>query len=135
MVNKIKIIPIKSDQVKELSKIYVRTFKGRGEKWTQKQATTLIKSYLKKQPDLALSASFKNRLVGGFICLIKPWWDGNHLVETVLFVDPKVQKAGVGKELLKALLIKARKKYKAIILEGITFAKLDFPLNWYKRLG
>ena len=33
------------------------------------------------------------------------------------------------------LRIKARKKYKAIILEGITFAKLDFPLNWYKRLG
>lgn len=133
--NKLKIVRLQPKQVKQLAKVYVESFRNKKENWNKKQATKLIKNYLKKQPDMVLAAIFKDKLIGGYLCLIKPWWDGNHLVETELFVDPKFQKAGVGKKLFKAMLLKSKKKYKATVIEGITFAKQNFPMNWYKCLG
>ena len=133
MENKIKVSTIKISQINKLAKVYVKAF-GK-EAWSLKQAEKLLNLYFNRQPDMFLIASINGDLVGGFCCLIKPWWDGNHLVETELFVDPKFHKTGIGRVLFKSLLARAQKNHKAVILEGITFAKTAFPLNWYKKIG
>ena len=135
MENKIIIKLIKPKDSEELAEVYVRAFKKRREKWTKKRAKELIASYLKKQPDMVFMAQRGNKIVGGFLCLIKPWWNGNHVVETELFTDPKFQKLGIGNELFKTLLKKADKRYRATVFEGITFSNTKFPMSWYGRLG
>jgi GNAT superfamily N-acetyltransferase len=135
MENKIRINIAGHEHIKELARVYVRSFRTRGEKWTLKRAEALIKDYISKQSDMVLAARIDNKIVGGFLCLIKPWFDGNRLVETDLFVDPKLIRRGVGAILLKEVLTRAKKNYKAVIVEGITFTNLDFPMSWYKRLG
>jgi|SRR3989338_3913516 len=135
MKNKFKIVSLKSSDVTEISKVYVRAYRTRGEKWTDKRASALIKSYLKKQPDMAIVAILDRRLVGGFFCLVKPWWDGNHMIETEIFVDPRAHKQGIGQALFQEILTRAKKKYEAVVFEGITFSKLKFPISWYNKIG
>lgn len=135
MEHKVKIIIIKPKHAVNLAKVYIASFRTRGEKWTLKRAEALIKDYISKQPDMAIAAVVDDKIVGGFLCLIKPWFDGNRLVETDLFVNPKIHQSGVGTILLKEALTRAKRNYKAVVLGGVTFTNLDFPISWYKRLG
>ena len=137
MVNKINIRLMKAKDLKKLADIYTRAYKiyGKWEKWNAKEAYKLLKYYLKKQSDLAFLAEYRGKIAGGFVAGIRPWWDGNHLTEGELFVDPDFQKKGIGKLLLKTVLEKSIKKYNATIWEATTFKKTVFPLIWYKNLG
>lgn len=106
-----------------------------GEKWTRATAYKLMKHFLLKQPDLAFIALLNNKIVGGFVAGIKPWWDGNHLVDGEIFVDFNYHKRGIGSELSKAMYAKAIKKYKIAGIDFVTFSKNNFPLKWYKSMG
>ncbi|MBO7504680.1 GNAT family N-acetyltransferase [bacterium] len=44
-----------------------------------------------RQPDLFFVAEVDGRVVGGIVSGIKPWFDGNRLVDGELFVDKKYQ--------------------------------------------
>lgn len=135
MKNKFVVVKaLGQSQIEALSEIYVRAFRTRKEKWTKKWAARLIRSYLTKQ-GTAFTACVSGKPVGAFLCRVKPWWDGNRLVETELFVDPRVQKSGVGKRLFREALMSAKNKFGVSFLEGVTFARREFPMRWYKRLG
>lgn len=95
----------------------------------------LLSYWLERQPDLAIVAEYNGRPVGAFVAGIKPWWDGNHLVDGEIFVHPDLQKKGIGTELSKALFKKALERYKVTNYDAITFNNHKFPLNWYKSLG
>ena len=84
---------------------------------------------------MAFVASYNGKVVGAFVAGIKPWWDGNHLLDGELIVDPDYQKKGIGKLLLKAILRKAINKYNVTVWEAVTFRKTKFPLSWYRKLG
>jgi len=45
---------------------------------------------------LAFLAEVNGKIAGGICGIIKPWWDGNHLVETELFLRPEFQRQKVG---------------------------------------
>jgi len=137
MASKIKVRPMKEKDLKKLAEIYVQAYKiySKWENWNSKTAYKLLMHYLKRQPDLAFVAEYNNEVAGAFVAGIKPWWDGNHLVEGELVVDPGYQKKGVGKLLLKSLLEKAVKKYNVTVWEATTFKKTKFPLSWYRKLG
>mgnify|MGYP001581110235 CR=1 FL=1 len=74
------------------------------------------------------------KIVGGFIAGIKPWWNGNHLVDGEIFVHPEFQKKGVGNALSKIMFKRAIEKYDAKVWDTYTF-RGKFPLKWYKKLG
>src|SRR5206468_3100195 len=83
----------------------------------------------------AFTAEVDGQPVGGFIVGVRPWWDGNHLVDGELFVDPEHQKRGVGKQLIARVLNEAVEKYKPTVWETYTFRDEGFPLSWYKQIG
>ena len=135
--SEIKIRQMKEKDLKKLAELYVKAYKiyNKWERWNTKAAYRLFKYWLKRQPDLALVAEYNNKVAGAFVAGIKPWWDGNHLIDGELVVDPDYQKKGIGKLLLKTMLEKAILKYNATMWDAITFKKTEFPLSWYRRLG
>jgi GNAT superfamily N-acetyltransferase len=120
-----------------LSRVYAKAYKvfDVGERWTDESALRLLKHWFKKQPDLFFTAFYKDRVAGGFVAAILPWWDGNHLVDGELFVHPDFQKLGIGTELCKALYRKALEEYGVTSFDTTTFKKSEFPLSWYKSHG
>lgn len=128
-------IVVTSKHVPALAAIYVRAYKTRGEMWTQKKAEALLTGYITKEPGLGIALVVDGTLVGGFFGLIKPWWDGNHVSETEVFIDPKMQGKRYGSALFKTFVKRAAKRYKVVVFEGVTFSQLPFPRNWYKRIG
>jgi L-amino acid N-acyltransferase YncA len=100
-----RIRPIQKKDLQTLAEIYVDVYTkvDIGERWTVPAAKKLLEYWLDKQPDLALLAEYNGNIAGAFLTAIKPWWDGNHLMEGEIFVDSAFQKKGIGTELLKAV--------------------------------
>ncbi len=128
---------LKRNHLQEAGRVYARAYNSLkiGEVWTNARARALLNSYFKKQPDLALVAKQGGKIIGVCLALLKPWWDGNRLVEVELFIEPRFQRLGIGRRLVGELLLRAKKKYHATVFEAITFSKKEFPMSWYKRLG
>ncbi len=137
MERKTKMRLMHAKDISELSKIYVRVYTDFdvGECWDIESAKKLMKYWYQRQPDLCLVAELDNKLVGCFMAGIKPWWDGNHLVDGELFVDPTYQKHGIGTQLSVAIYKAALKKYNVISFDATTFKRTKFPLSWYKSQG
>ncbi|MBI4162455.1 MAG: GNAT family N-acetyltransferase [Candidatus Aenigmarchaeota archaeon] len=128
---------MKKKDLKELAKAYTRAYSiyNKWEHWNDERSYALLSYWHKRQPDLAFVAELDKKVVGAFVAGIKPWWDGNHLVDGELVVDPDYQKKGIGTLLLKKVLEKSLSKYNANEWEATTFKKTKFPLSWYTRLG
>jgi len=131
------IRPLKKEEIPAVASVYSESFNqaGIGEEWTQEKAEEFMTWWFKHQPDLFFVAFYKEKLVGGIVAGIKPWWDGQHLVDSELFVHPDFQKQGIGKELVKTLLQEAIRKYKIVEFEGLADKTHEFPLSWYKKSG
>lgn len=128
---------VTTKDISSLARAYVSSFApvDPSEEWSEDRAVDLIKYFLRVQPDLAFLADVDQEIAGGICGIIKPWWDGNHLVETELFLRPEFQKKEVGTKLFLHLLKTAKDKYTANYIESITFKDLNFPGSWYKKLG
>src|SRR3989344_2446360 len=102
-MDNLKIRRIQRKDLTKLAEVYNFVYKkfNIGERWTKKSAYKLLEYWLKRQPDLCFLAEYNNIIVGGFVVGIKPWWDGNHLVDGEIFVHPHYQKKGIGSALLK----------------------------------
>ena len=128
---------MQKEDIPPLAKVYVQVYRtfAIGESWEVTSAEKLLEYWLTKQPDLALVAEVDNKLVGAFVAGIKPWWDGNHLADGELFVDPAYQKKGIATALSKSMYKKAVEKYNVTSCDAYTFRKTTFPLNWYLQQG
>jgi len=133
----LNIRPVKKEDLDVLGDIFAKVYEvfDVGERWTIDSARALMRYWFNKQSDLAFLAEYDDKVVGGFLSGIKPWWDGNHLFDGELFVHPDFQDKKIGKALLKKLLTEAVKKYDAKIFDAFTFNGSDFPLSWYKKIG
>jgi GNAT superfamily N-acetyltransferase len=120
-----------------LGKIYVDVYEhfDVGERWDVESAVSLIRYWYERQPDLAFVAEIDSIIVGAFIAGVKPWWDGNHLVDGELFVSPAHQSSGVGTQLSITLYETALEKYKVVSFDTYTFKNTEFPLKWYESQG
>jgi len=123
--------------IPQLAEAYVSAFASIDptEKWTFESAEKLLRFLFTTQPDLSFLVEDRGVIGGGILGIIKPWWDGNHLVETELFLQPSFQRSGIGTSLFRHFLTQAAQKYQVTVMEALTFKDLTFPLTWYQRLG
>ncbi len=128
---------VKEEELSIIASILKRAYNSLniGESWSDKESLNLIKWFYTNQSDLFFVAEDKNKIVGGIVALIKPWWDGNHLTDGEIFVDPDNQKKGIGKELIRSLFKTAKDKYQAVSWDTFTHIINEHPLSWYKKLG
>jgi ribosomal protein S18 acetylase RimI-like enzyme len=133
----IKIRSMRKKDIAKLAEIYTEVYRvfDTGEQWTKKQAYKFLSYLFKKQPDLTFVAEYDDEIVGACMGVIKPWWDGNHLVDGEVFVHPKYQKRGIATKLIKKRFQIALKKYNAKICDIITFKDFKHPYSWHKSLG
>lgn len=123
----------KKQDLKQLAKIYKRAY-GRskeGEDWSTQRAKALLDFYLRQKTFIGLTALVDGKIVGAFFSFIKPWYDGDHLGEGELFVDPDYQHRKIGTKLFLEMN-KIAKRKGCTIHELIVYGSIA---RWYKRLG
>lgn len=133
----VKIRNMREADIEVLSRIYAKVYEDFdvGEKWTVESSRELLSYWYKRQPDLCLVAEIEGKMIGAFVAGIKPWHDGNHLVDGEIFIATEYQKQGIGTVLSIAMYEKALKNYNAVCFDAITFKDKEFPLSWYLSQG
>jgi L-amino acid N-acyltransferase YncA len=131
------IRPITHSDIPEVAKVYMNSFfeADPSEEWTLPKAEALIKFFLKAQPDLAFLIERDGVVAGAVLGIVKPWWDGNCLVETEIFISPEFKTRGIGTSLGVHYLQEAIKLYDVRSINTITFNEFDFPASLYSRIG
>ena len=104
------------------------------EKWTTWTASKLLNFFYDKQKDLFFLAEIDWRIVWAVVFIVKPWRDGNLLVDGEIFVHPDFQKEWIGSKLLYRCIYKAREEYNCRYICAITFSNYKHPLNYYLKL-
>ncbi|HEX3733325.1 MAG TPA: GNAT family N-acetyltransferase [Mycobacteriales bacterium] len=132
-----EIRAVRGDDLPHLAEMYVRVYRAfdAGEQWDFGTAARLLRHYFGRHPELAFCAVEDDRPLGAFFVDVKPWWDGNRLVDGEIFVDPAEQRKGIGAALIFRVLTEAVRLYAVTVWETTTFADVEFPLSWYRRLG
>lgn len=133
----ISIRTIHQNDLTALARSYAESYTAArvGEHWSPKKAVELLTYFYTKQRDLFFVALDRDVPVGGCVGIVKPWWDGNHISDGEVFVDPGHQKQGIATELLSAFIRHAMNRYAIVSIDWITFRNKQFPLTWYQRLG
>jgi hypothetical protein len=123
--------------IPEVAKVFVDSFRevDPSEEWTTPKAEALIGFFLKVQPDLAFLIERDGRVAGAVLGIVKPWWDGNCLVETEIFIAPEFKTRGIGTLLGFHYLREAMRLYDVRSIHTITFNDFDFPASLYSRIG
>lgn len=128
----------KKEDLKQLAKIYKDLYCSSilNENWTEETAYKMLDCFYTIQSDIFIVAEENEKVIGAVTSLVKPWHDGNHLIETEIFVDKNYQHKGIGSKLFREHFKKAIEKYDAKIIEAHTYQEEDGnPLNWYKKQG
>lgn len=129
---------VKKEDLDDLAVIYKDLYDNAdiGEDWSIEKAKKLLEYWYNKQGDLFFVDEEDGILAGGVVSGIKPWFDGNRLVDGEIFVSNKYQGRHIANNLFKAHLEEAVKKYNANVMEFHTYGdETEFPQNWYTRLG
>jgi N-acetylglutamate synthase-like GNAT family acetyltransferase len=106
-----------------------------GERWTSESARKLISHFYKCQPDLFYVAEKDDLIIGAAVAVVRPWWDGNHLVNEEVFINPDYMEQGIEHKLLRVLLLQARDTYKVVAWDAIIPTVKQHPLAEYKKIG
>ena len=115
---------VRKEDIKDLAIIYKDLYDNVdiGENWTIESATNLLTYWYDKQKDLFfVSEEDGGVIVGGIVSGIKPWFDGNRLVDGEVFVSNKYQGRHIAKELFKVHLEAAINKYDVKVMEFHTY--------------
>jgi len=129
---------VKLEDIISLAPIYKDLYDDAdiGEFWSIESAEKLLKYWYDKQQDLFFVAEEDEKPVGAIMSGVKPWFDGNRLVDTELFVAKDYQEKHIGRELYKKHLSEAQRIYKARVIEFHTYGdENEFPQSWYKEIG
>ena len=74
--------------------------------------------------------------MGAIVSGIKPWFDGNRLIDGEVFVSSKYQGKHIAKDLFIIHFETAISKYNVKTMEFHTYGdETEFPQNWYNRIG
>ena len=129
---------VKLEDIEELAIIYKDLYDNIciGECWSTESATKLFKFYVEKQEDLFLVAEENEKVIGAVMSEVKPWFDGNRLTNTEIFVSRNYQRRGIASKLYREQWEKAKKLYNCQMIEICTFGKKEeFPQLWYRKIG
>src|SRR3989344_8944487 len=105
----------------EVAAVYAAAFNAMdiGEEWSQQAAEGLMRYWFEKQPDLFFVAAEGEKIIGGIVFGVKPWFNGPHLTDGEIFTHPEHQGKGVAKSLLKKEVEEAISKYGIVEVEAI----------------
>lgn len=129
---------VKLEDIKELAPIYKDLYNDAdiGEFWTVENAEKLLGYFYDRQKDLFFVAEENGKAIGAVMSNLKPWFDGNRLNDTEIFVSQEYQHKHIAKDLYKFHLESAKRIYDCKVIEFHTYGDEDeFPQNWYKRIG
>ena len=129
---------VKIEDIKSLATIYKDLYDNAdiGEFWTIQSAKKLLNYWYDKQKDLFFVAEEDGKAVGAVMSGVKPWFDGNRLIDTEIFVDKDYQERHLAKELYKRHLSEAQRIYRARVIEFHTYGdENEFPQSWYRKIG
>ncbi len=129
---------VKETDIKILAHIYKELYDNAdiGEYWTIESAEKLLNYWYEKQKDLFLVAEENCEVVGAIMSGIKPWFDGNRLIDSEIFVSSKYQGKHIAKDLFIFHLKKAKELYDVKTMEFHTYGdEEEFPQCWYNRIG
>lgn len=133
MIRKVKL-----EDVKDLAPIYKELYDDVdiGEFWSIENAEKLLSYWYNKQQDLFFVDEENGKAIGAVMSGVKPWFDGNRLIDTEIFVSKEYQKNNIAKKLYKIHLEEAKRIYNANVIEFHTYGnEEEFPQNWYKKIG
>lgn len=128
----------KITDLKPLAEIYKELYDNSvlNEHWSIEKAFQLCNFYYTKQPDLFVVAEENNSIVGAVMSLVKPWFDGNRLIETEIFVSKHYQRRGIASLLFEEHFRRAMALYNVETIEAHTYQDKDgYPLKWYLEQG
>ena len=129
---------VKLQDIKDLAIIYKDLYDDVdiGEFWSVESAEKLLNYYYDKQRDLFWVAEEDGKAIGAIMSSVKPWSNGNRLIDTEIFVAKNYQEKHLGKELYKKHLSEAQRIYNAKVIEFHTYGdESEFPQNWYNKIG
>ena len=118
---------VKETDIKILAPIYKELYDNAdiGEYWTIESAEKLLNYWYVKQKDLFLVAEENNEVVGAIMSGIKPWFDGNRLIDSEVFVSSKYQ----GKHIAKDLFLILKKPKNCTMLKLLNFILMEMKKN------
>ena len=128
----------KETDLYSLAAIYSDLYNGSvlKEEWSVEKAYKLLHFYYSLQPDIFIIAEEDSNIVGGVASLIKPWFNGNRLIETEIFVGKNWQNQGIASRLFIEHFKRAMDLYDVKIIEVHSYQEENgFPLNWYRKQG
>jgi L-amino acid N-acyltransferase YncA len=133
MSKKISFRKTKAADIKELACIYTQVYEAEcyKEKWDYTQSKKLLDFYFKLETFIGFTSLCDGKVCGAFFSYIKPWWDGKHLAEGEIFIDPKFQNKHIGTDLYFTMMKYAYKKG-CRVHELVAYKK---PASWYKKIG
>ena len=129
---------VRKEDIKDLAIIYKDLYDDAdiGEFWSIESAENLLNYWLDKQGDLFFVDEEDGHAIGAVMSGVKPWFDGNRLIDTEIFVSNKYQGKHIANDLFKIHLQTALEKYDAKVMEFHTYGdENEFPQNWYNRIG
>lgn len=129
---------VNETDIKGLAPIYKELYDNAdiGEYWTIESSEKLLYYWYEKQKDLFLVAEENDEVVGAIMSGIKPWFDGNRLIDSEIFVSSKYQGKHIAKDLFVSHLKKAKELYDVKTMEFHTYGdEEEFPQCWYNRIG
>lgn len=129
---------VKEGDLKELAKVYKDLY-GKSilkEDWSIEKSHDLLEFFYKLQSDIFVVAEVDEKVVGAVMSIVKPWHDGNRLVETEIFVADDYQGKSIASRLFHEHFRLAMEIYDAKVIETHTYQEENgYPLNWYKKQG
>lgn len=129
---------VKKTDLADLAIIYKELYDNVdiGENWSVQKAHELLLYWYDKQKDLFFISEEDGKPVGAIMSGIKPWFDGNRLIDGEIFVSSKYQSKHIAKDLFISHLEKAKELYDVRTMEFHTYGnEEDFPQCWYNRIG
>jgi hypothetical protein len=124
-----------------LSRLYLHAYNGMdtlGERWTVKSAHRFIAHFYRRQPDLFFVAEKHGKIVGAAVAAVQPWWDGYHLVEGEVILDPSFEPSEadlINRLLLRKLLNTASHQYNVVSWDTIIPTVPEHPLANFEHIG
>jgi hypothetical protein len=124
--------------IRQIAELYLAVYNSLDElreTWTKESARKFISHFYQRQPDLFFVAEEHGKLIGAIVAAVQPWWDGNHLVEGELIVEPNTFVRSIANRLIKQLLLKANEAYDVVSWDTIAPNIEEHPLARYRDFG
>ena len=134
-------------EIPEIGRLFSKVYTNEHfDKFTPDKSIEYIDWLFRRCPELAFVAVQGERIVGAKLAATKPFFDGLHMVDSEIFVDPDYRRQGIGLNLTKKSFETA-KEMGVTVVDSATFIQDESEnpkwsikheytnLEWHKKNG